>query len=143
MTDPSAYFPSLPGLLVMCGRSALYRMGTYEAQQEPEHNGDKGTGDDGADASKPLLQKNVESATEDASNGACATGSCDKQYWSCPGNAGFKAWLMLLSAPPSGTGGGLTSSEKLPGALIRCSLQSCLCSVSQTSCNVAGVPASA
>ena len=26
---------------------------------------------------------------------ACATGTCDKQFWSCPGNAGFKVFHPL------------------------------------------------
>ena len=29
---------------------------------------------------------------------ACPTGTCDKKYWSCPGNAGFK---VLPHAPRS------------------------------------------
>ena len=53
-------------------------------------NGAGGTGGDENGHSPP----NGDDPPQDNSAAACPTGTCEKRYWSCPGNAGFKVPLF-------------------------------------------------
>jgi len=70
---------------------ALCRVEAIEQQVDEYHDAEK-CRDNDEDAGQPLLQENVEGRREESTtnNSACASGCCDKQYWICPGNAGFK-----------------------------------------------------
>ncbi|CAK0780512.1 hypothetical protein CVIRNUC_005077 [Coccomyxa viridis] len=60
-----------------------------EEAQEQYHDAERCPDNDPA-MSKPLLQQNSEGTAAGPTNGACNTGSCNKRFWSCPGDAGFK-----------------------------------------------------
>ena len=72
----------------------LCRVGAAEGQQDEYHDAENCAEED-KEAGKPLLQGHANSQQEEvASSSAYANGSCDKQYWTCPGDAGFKVQLM-------------------------------------------------
>ena len=71
------------------------RLDGSEEAQEQYHDAERCPDNDPA-MSKPLLQHDPEGTAAGPTNGACNTGSCDKQYWSCPGDAGFKVHFIPL-----------------------------------------------
>ena len=64
-----------------------------EAQQEQYHDADNSTCDGEDGATRPLLREPSGGAPDDT-NGICPTGSCDKRFWTCPGDAGFKVQCL-------------------------------------------------
>lgn len=74
------------------------RVGAAESQQDEYHDPEKCAEDDSV-AGKPLLQEHVDGRQEepDNSSSAFASGSCEKQYWTCPGDAGFKVYPHALT----------------------------------------------
>ena len=78
--------------------AVICRAGAAESQQDEYHDPERCAEDD-SEAGKPLLQEHVEGRQEEAaSSSAFASGSCEKQYWSCPGDAGFKVGSMPPAA---------------------------------------------
>lgn len=73
------------------------RVDMGEAQQEQYHDANNSNCDGEDGATRPLLREASGGAPDDT-NGICPTGSCDKRYWTCPGDAGFKVHRPSLLA---------------------------------------------